>query len=160
MPTSTFENCEKDGIDQVTHVFWDTNLFIYQWDVGSVFHRSVVQLRKKMVQADVQLVTSTMTLGELMAGPRRDGQEELAMRYRAAVAQSAVVVPFDDHAADLYSRIRAKSRIRQPDGIQLACAAAHGAELFVTNDGDLQGLQIPRIHFIVSIETALALLRG
>lgn len=141
----------------MTHVFWDTNLFIYYWDTNSPFRPSVHALRQKMLAAGIGLVTSAMTLGELMAGPRRDGQEATALRYHAALTQAAAIFPFDNKAADLYATIRAQTCVRQPDGIQLACAGAHGVELFVTNDDKLWKLRVPAVHFIVSIETALSL---
>ena len=140
-----------------THFFWDTNLFIYQWDAQSTLQPSVQALRQKMLTAGIGLVTSAMTLGEIMAGPRRAGQESLAQQYKAALTQTAAIVPFDERAADLYATVRAQSLVRQPDGIQLACAGAHGAELFVTNDDHLWKLRVPDVHFIVSIETALSL---
>ena len=141
-----------------THVFFDTNLFIYLLDAQSPFHSAVSELRKKMIASGVGLVTSAMTLGEVMTGPRRSNQEPLALQYRSAIAQVARIVSFDEKAADLYSGIRAAHRIKPPDAIQLACAASHGVELFVTNDGDLGKLRIPAIHFIVSIPTALQLI--
>jgi predicted nucleic acid-binding protein len=141
----------------MTHFFWDTNLFIYQWDNASPFQPSVLALRRKMLAAGIGLVTSSMTLGELMAGPRRTGQETIALQYKAALSQSATIVPFDDRAADRYATVRAQTRVKQPDGIQLACAASHGVELFVTNDDQLWPLRISGVHFIVSIGSALSL---
>jgi predicted nucleic acid-binding protein len=114
-------------------------------------------LRQKMLNAQVSLVTSTMTLGEIMTGPRQKGNEALAAQYRAALTQSSTIVPFDEKAADLYATIRAQ-RIRQPDAIQLASAATYGVELFVTNDDKLWKIRLPGIHFIVSIETALGVI--
>jgi predicted nucleic acid-binding protein len=140
-----------------THFFWDTNLFIYQWDNNSRFQPSVQALRRKMVAAEIGLVTSSMTLGEVMTGPRRDGKEVIAQQYKSALANAATIVPFDERAADLYASVRAQTRVKQPDGIQLACAAAHGVELFITNDDKLWKLRVPGVHFIVSIETALSL---
>jgi predicted nucleic acid-binding protein len=140
-----------------THFFWDTNLFIYQWDRSSALQPSVQALRQKMLAAGIGLVTSTMTLGELMTGPKRHGQDAIALHYKAALTQAATIVPFDEKAADLYATVRSQTRVKQPDGIQLACAGAHGVELFVTNDDKLWKLRVPAVHFIVSIETALAL---
>ena len=57
----------------MTHFFWDTNLFIYQWDNNSPFHSAVLALRRKMLATGIGLVTSSMTLGELMAAPRAEG---------------------------------------------------------------------------------------
>ena len=143
----------------MTYAFWDTNLFIYQWDTTSVFRPSVRALREKVLEAGVGLVTSAMTLGEVMAKPRKDGNEVLAQQYRTAVLQASTVVSFDEETADLYAHIRAQTNVRRPDGIQLASAAKHGVELFITNDKDLWKLRISGIHFIVSIETALTLIR-
>ena len=142
----------------MTYAFWDTNLFIYLLDSHSQFRSPVSTLRRKMLATGVDLVTSTMTLGEVMTGPRKNNQESLAQKYQAAISQTATIVSLDEKAADLYSRIRATHRVKQPDAIQLACAAAHGVELFVTNDGELSKLRIPGIHFIVSIQTALQLI--
>lgn len=143
----------------MTNAFWDTNLFIYLLDSHSQYRHPVSELRKKMLAAGVGLVTSTMTLGEVMTGPRRANQESLALQYRSAITQAATIVPLDEKAADHYSQIRGIHRkIKQPDAIQLACAAAHGVELFVTNDEDLHKARIPGIHFIVSIHTAVQLI--
>jgi predicted nucleic acid-binding protein len=139
-------------------VFWDSNLFIYFFEGGTEFTPLVMSLRKKMVSVGAELISCTMALGEVMTGPRAEKSEDLALLYRSSMLQSATVVPFDINAADLYATIRSQNNVSQPDGIQLACAAAHGVELFVTNDRDLQKLRIPGIHFIVSIETALTLL--
>ena len=116
------------------------------------------QTRKRIVEAGAGLVTSAMTLGELMTGPRRSGQEAVALQYRLVLTQSALIIPFDERAADVYATIRAQHKVRPPDGIQLSCAATHGVELFITNDKNLSSLRISGIHFIVSIETALSLL--
>ncbi len=141
----------------MTQFFWDTNLFIYQWEADSPFRPSVRDLRQKMLTSGVGLVTSTMALGEVMTKPRMEGQEELALRYQSAIRQSATIVPFDEKTADLYATIRAEYRVKPPDAIQLASAASHGVELFITNDDKLWKLRIPGIHFVVSIATALSL---
>lgn len=142
----------------MTHVFWDTNLFIYLWDEKSPFRPPVYALRQKMLATQISLVTSTMTLGEIITGPRKAQNEVLAAQYRTGLTQSATVIPFDEQAADLYATIRAQHDVKQPDAIQLASAAVHGVELFITNDDKLWKLRVPGIHFIVSIETATGLI--
>jgi predicted nucleic acid-binding protein len=142
----------------VAKIFFDSNLFIYIFENNSVFSSRARTLRERMISAQAELVTCTMALGEVMTGPRKAGNIALSQRYGDAIRQTSTVVPFDDHAANIYSAIRAENRVSQPDGIQLACAAAHGVELFVTNDGELCKLRVPGIHFIVSIETALSLI--
>jgi predicted nucleic acid-binding protein len=142
----------------LTRVFWDSNLFIYFMEGGSPLTPLVISLRRQMLSKKAELITCTMAMGEVMTAPRAEKDEELAVLYRNSMLQSATVVDFGQTAADLYATIRSQNRVSQPDGIQLACAAAYGVELFVTNDNDLCKLRIPGIHFIVSIETALRLL--
>jgi predicted nucleic acid-binding protein len=103
-------------------------------------------------------VTSTLALGELQVGPRKNGDAALALQYKATLTQMVTIVPFDEPAADSYTWVRQSTKAKGPDAIHLACAAAHGVDLFVTNDNKLQGLRIPGIQFVVSIQTALQLI--
>ena len=143
----------------MTYSFFDTNLFIYQWERHPHYLKPVRELRHKMSNAGIGLVTSTMTLGEVMCKPKQAGNEALAQQYKAALQQIATIVSFDVRAAEFYAQIRADHRIKHPDAVQLACAAAHGVELFITNDAELGKLRIPGIHFIVSITTASNLIK-
>jgi uncharacterized protein len=141
----------------MTRFFWDTNVFIYLLDAQGTWNEAARSLRSTMKQHGIQLVTSTMTLGELQVGPRKAGDSGTADRYRHAVGKAATVVPFDQSAADHYAAIRSTTSVRGPDAIQLACAASHGVELFVTNDTRLHKVRYPGIHFIVSMATAIQL---
>jgi predicted nucleic acid-binding protein len=143
----------------VAKIFFDTNVFIHLFEDNPVFTPPARLLRERMISAQSTLVTSTMTLGELLTGPHKSGNTLLAQKYGTAIQKTATVIPFDENAANIYSRIRAEYRISQPDAIQLACAATHGVELFITNDERLQRIRVAGIHFIVPMETALTLVR-
>ena len=54
----------------------------------------------------------------------------------------------------MYATIRQDRSISPPDAIQLACAAAVGMDLFITNDQRLSRKVVPGIHFITSLDTA------
>ena len=141
----------------MTRFFWDTNLFIYLLDAEGEWNEAARLLRSGMKQHSIQLVTSTMTLGELQVGAKRAGDAAMAARYKAALLRTATIVPFDESAADHYAEVRASTSVRGPDAIQLACAAAHGVELFVTNDNRLHKARVAGVHFIVPIATAVQL---
>jgi predicted nucleic acid-binding protein len=138
----------------VSRVFWDTNLFIYLFEGRGPSAERVVELRQRMVERGDQLVTSALTLGELLVKPMEMANPALAERYQATIEQAALVLPFSAEVAPLYARIRADRGIRAPDAIQLACAAAAGVDLFVTNDDRLARRVVPGIQFIVSLERA------
>lgn len=135
----------------MSRIFWDTNLYIYLFEGQSPFSAQVGRIRKRMLERRDELVTSTMTLGEIQIGPRRSKNIALADKLRQAVVASSTVVSFDEKAADIYATLRENPAIKPPDAIQLSCAAAWGVELFLTNDAALQKLSVPGIHFISSL---------
>jgi predicted nucleic acid-binding protein len=139
---------------EVSKIFWDTNLFIYLFERNPEFSDKTIALRVRMKERDDELLTSSLTLGEVQVLPLKIGEIDTARRYRQAILQTSKVIPFGDEAADFYAQIREKTTVRGPDAIQLACAAAEGVEVFITNDTHLHRLHIPRIHFITSIDRA------
>ena len=136
----------------MSKIFWDTNLFVYLFEKHPNYWKQVEKLRERMIVRGDQLITSSMTLGEIQVKARKLGRIDEADRYRGAITQTASIIPFDNKAADAYAIIREKTNIRGADAIQLACASAIGVEIFITNDVQLQRLSIPNVHFIVPID--------
>ena len=56
----------------MTRVFWDTNLFVYLLEGGELAAR-VKQVRTRMLERGDQLMTSALTLGELLVKPLEKG---------------------------------------------------------------------------------------
>ena len=78
-----------------------------------------------MLERGDALLTSTFTLGELLA--RADGDAALGRRFEEAVQAAATVLPFDRRAALRFAEIRRDPAIGAADAVQLACAAAAGS---------------------------------
>ena len=136
-------------------IFWDTNLFIYLLEDSPGLGEAVAQIRRRMLQRHDQLVTSALTVGEVLVKPLSIGNAALADRYRAFFQPSHLTVcGFDIAAAEAYSRIRQDRTIRPADAIQLACAASAEIDLFVTNDDRLSKKNIEGIQFITSLSRA------
>jgi len=91
-----------------------------------------------------------LTLGELLVVPLRLQNREKAEWYIELLTDDRRIqlITFDRGAVEHYARIRASTTVRQPDAIQLACAAAAGATTFITNDQRLWGLDVPGIESI------------
>lgn len=133
-------------------VFWDTMLFIYLIEEHPVFADRVERLRLRMLDRDDRLVTSAMTMGELLAGASARSDAVIAERYRKAVAPPyCQVLPFTIETAEHYGAIRVDRAILPADAIQLACAAQAKVDLFLTNDHRLAGKTIPGIQFIADL---------
>ena len=135
----------------MSRIFWDTNLFIYLFEGYGELSGKVQVLRAKMLERGDQLLTSTLTLGELLVKPMENGASDLCRRYEHALSASAVLIPFDAEAAIQYARLRCDRSIRPPDAIQLACASAAKVDLFITNDERLHSKRVDGIQFLVSL---------
>ncbi len=136
----------------MSRVFWDTNLFIYLFEGSGALSKQVANLRSRMLLRGDQLLTSAMTLGEVLVKPLQSGDSKTADYYQKLITTTAVLLPFEEKAALVYARLRTDKSLRPPDAIQLACAASVGVDLFVTNDVHLHSRQIPGIRFITPLE--------
>ena len=138
----------------MSRIFLDTNFFIYLIE-GSTPHAARAKyLRNAFSARGDEILTSVMSVGEVLVMPVRNGDLALAQRYRQIFRGRGIsVVPFVEAAAETFARIRAGG-VRPPDAIQLATAATAGCDLFLTNDDRLVGLTVPGIHFIASFDRA------
>jgi uncharacterized protein len=135
----------------MSRIFWDTNLFIYLFEDYGPFSALVYELRTKMLRRGDQLLTSTITLGEILIKPMRAGDQQLCRNYETAITSAATVVPFDIAAARHYASIKCDRSVKAPDAVQLSCAASAGVDLFITNDDRLQNRHVQGIQFIVPL---------
>ncbi|MEX1257139.1 MAG: PIN domain-containing protein [Gemmatimonadota bacterium] len=87
-------------------------------------------------QGDLELVTSAITLLEVLVVPYRAGNLALAERYEALLTRSRglEVVELDDRLLRTAAKLRARWEVRTPDALQLAAGLLKGCSAFVTND--------------------------
>ena len=57
----------------VSRVFWDTNLFVYLVEDRGERAERVSTLRRRMIERDDELLTSALTLGEVLVKPKEAG---------------------------------------------------------------------------------------
>ncbi len=136
----------------MSKIFFDTNLFIYMFEGIEPFRSQVLEIRKRTIDRGDQIVTSAMTLGEILVKPTRLGQASLIDEYDRAIRSTARVISFDLSVAWRYASLRATHTLRNADAIQLACASHFGVDLFITNDKELHKLNVPGIGFIAPLE--------
>jgi predicted nucleic acid-binding protein len=136
----------------MSRIFFDTNLFIYMFEGQEPYRTRMLEIRKRMMDRSDRLVTSAMTLGEVLVKPTKLGQTSLIEQYDRAIRSTSEVVSFDAQVAWRYASLRATHTLRSADAIQLACAAHSGVDLFITNDVQLQKLNVPGIGFIAPLE--------
>src|SRR5439155_23764283 len=93
-------------------------------------------------KGDCSVVTSIMSLLEVLVYPIRNGDADLAQRYRDILIESEAltIVLLDLAIAEEAARLRAFHNIRTPDSIQMATALNKKASFFLTNDKQLPSL--------------------
>lgn len=131
-------------------------LFIYWLEEHPVFAKKVEHIRNRMSERHDELITSSFTIGEVLAGVFQKREEQRAKQVRALLLSViSEIVPFTEATADHYARIRGVSGVRSPDAIHLASAAQAGTDLFLTNDKQLVRKIVPGVQFIASLDTDL-----
>ena len=123
-------------------LFWDTNLFIYLWESGPQ-SEAAQSLANWAVANGHEVITSTLTLGEILVHPLRNRSAEQVQRYEDAFA-GLELVSFTPAVARTFARLRAThASLRPPDAIQLASALTTRADVFLTNDNRLAAISLP-----------------
>lgn len=138
----------------MSRIYWDSILFIYWLEDNPLFAKRVAAIHGRMRERGDELITSAVTIGEVLAGVYRDGSMSQVDEIRTTLlGLLSEVVPFTVETADRYARIRGSTPISSPDAIHLACAASAKTDLFLTNDKNLVGKFVPGIQFIASLDT-------
>ena len=137
----------------MSRIYWDTMLFIYWLEEHPAYADRLGQILTRMEARGDQLCSSAFGVGELLAGAMRRGDRELADAIRGAMRPPHVeLLPFDARTAEHFGEVRSRCRTSPADSIHLACAAAAGVDLFLTNDTRLTRLDVPGIRFIAGLD--------
>lgn len=120
----------------------DTALFIYYIEEDQRYISMISPLFAAAHAGRFEIVTSTLTLLEVLVVTYRAGNTELAERYEAVLTRSPGIRLIDltrDHLR-LAAQLRARIGIHTPDALQLAASLVAKCSTFVTNDRRLPTL--------------------
>ena len=127
----------------------DTAPLIYLIEENPAYLKTVRPFFKAVDQGKFHVVTSVITLLEVLVHPFRRNDAELAQQYRDILlnAEGLTTVLLSQEIAEKAARLRAQHSIRTPDAIQMATAMREGASFFLTNDARLPSL--PTLQVLV-----------
>ena len=125
----------------------DTALFIYLIEERSPFLSLIEPLFREADEGRRELVTSAITLLELLVVPYRAGNRPLAERYEALLMRSRGVRVVDLSVDQLRAaaQLRATFGVKTPDALQIVAALTGGCTTFVTNDRRIPGIPGMRV---------------
>ena len=125
----------------------DTAAFIYFMEAHPRYLPILEPLFQAADAGRLELVTSAVTLLEVLVVPFRAGDARLAERYEALLTQSAGLECIDLSLPNLRiaAQLRAQFRVKTPDALQLAAALSRRCTALVTNDRDLPAIPTLRV---------------
>ena len=131
----------------------DTAPLIYFIEENPAYIETVKLFFEAMDRGDFLVVTSTVTLLEVLVHPLRSNNRELATEYRDILLNSKLMtLEVSNDIAEQAAQLRAAHNIRTPDAIQISTALNAGATHFFTNDirlPELPSMQILSIDELV-----------
>ena len=120
----------------------DTAIFIYLIEEDARFLPAILPLFAEADRGDRALVTSALTLLEVLVVPLGAGDRQLAERYELLLTRSRGVRLVDLTGDQLRAaaQLRAATGVKTPDALQLVAALAAGCKTFLTNDRPLPSI--------------------
>lgn len=118
----------------------DTAPFIYFIEKHQKYLSIIRPVFVEIDAGNIEAITSTITLLEVLVHPLKMKNESLAERYRAILLNTDGLATFEilHEVSELASKFRAKYAVRTPDALQIATGVLYGATSFLTNDPDLK----------------------
>lgn len=129
----------------------DTAVFIYFIEQTAIWMPIITPLFRAADMGHREIVTSAVTLLEVLVVPYRADNDSLAARYEALLTRSRGI-RLVDVTRDLLRRaaqLRARFGVRTPDALQLSAALETGCAAFVTN-----GRRLPVISGLRVVQLA------
>ncbi len=116
-------------------IFLDTNIVIYTVEYPPVLGpKAMAHLTSSRNRGDSFMVSDLVRM-ECLVGPLRSNNLVVRSDFRNFFAAPGVqVVAIAPEVCDRGAMIRATSRFKPMDALQLAAAVEHGANVFLTND--------------------------
>lgn len=114
----------------------DTAPLIYFIEKHPTYWGIVHPFFAAMTRGDFRVVTSMVTLLEVLVQPLRRRDRELAQQYRDILidAEGLTAMPLSQEIAETAARLRAEHNLRAADAIQAATVIHAGASFLLTND--------------------------
>lgn len=132
----------------------DTSIFIYFMEGDPTWLPIIRPLFAAAAAGERRLITSSVTLLEVLVVPYRSGDLAISERYEALLTRGRglSLIEVDRPILRAAAQVRAIYRIRTPDALQIAAALASRCTAFVTNDRRLpqiKGLRIVQLNDLI-----------
>lgn len=121
----------------------DTAPIIYFIEDNITYGPVMESMINAAIENSCVLMTSVITLVEVLTHPLRLNQPEIADKYRTVLVDSKNIIlhPIDTLVAERAAELRARHQLKTPDALQIAVSLENNATLFITNDKQLKKVE-------------------
>ena len=128
----------------------DTSIFIYHLEDHPRYAPVTEIIFHSLEEGRNQGITSFLTLMEILVKPKVEELLEVARDYEYYLTTfpNLTLFPFELEITRKASDLRAVSRFKTPDAIQLSTALHHGATGFLTNDRMFEKVSVLEIAIL------------
>lgn len=118
----------------------DSSVFIYVFEEHPTFGSVCKKIFNKVSDRKLDVVTSVITVSEVLVQPIKQKKKEIVFLYEQAFAvmEGLQVIDVDIDIARIGAALRAKYGCTLPDAFQIAAALKGRADIFLTNDKKLR----------------------
>jgi len=111
-------------------------VFIYLLEQNSKYIDLAALVLGAIESGKVKGVTSTITIAEILTAPAQISDTQAMLDYELFLTNfpNLTIYTLDESMARLIAKIRASTRLKLPDAIQIATAIHADADVIVSND--------------------------
>lgn len=135
-------------------VYIDTVPFIYFTEKHPAYFDKMQVIFKNLTESDIDILTATLTLTEVLMKPIQAQNKYLQNEYRSLVMNTRNISPIviNTTIAIKAAELRAQYNLKTPDALHLATAIASGADAFLTNDNGFKRVADIKILILDELE--------
>ena len=117
-------------------IFLDTAPLIYFIEGNTAYQAGLKNFFAAFDKGDFAIITSTLTLLEVLVQPMKLNRQDLVEQYRQILSSASgiEILEITSAVACRAAELRAKYNLKTPDSIQVGTALEYEAKFFLTND--------------------------
>ena len=134
-------------------VYLDSNIVIYAVEGFPNYADQIQALLEAMDTGEIIAVTSELTLAETLIKPMKDQNLAIQQAYRTFLTPTTAmeIIPISRVILEDAARLRATTKLKLPDAIQLATALREQCDSFLTNDDGFRAINLLQIKMLASV---------
>lgn len=131
------------AFDGISKLYVDSAPLIYYVEEHIAYVDQMEYILNIVDKNSIEVVSSVLTLAEVLVLPVRTGAYQVAQLYRAILMnrETCTLAVISENIAIEAASIRARYRINTPDALHIASAIEFRCDAFLTNDHKLRAVQ-------------------